>query len=251
MHRAGAVLALLVLAGVPDAANAKIIGADDRRPEPDFDAVGRLVCIEEATGRRVQSTMTLVGDRKTVIGVGHFGQGSVAGAAGSLPLSSCTFELYGRFRARMFSSRIATVVDARYTFNPTPNVRTADWTILRLAEAAPDFIQPVKLAPIGLDRLTAAKGLFMVAYHRDLLPGARVRSPDCDPRALKGEASAFRHSCDTDLESSGGLIFRMGPNGPRGVAMNFAQSSDNYNYGKLLDPEMVRQLPKGSVDPAG
>lgn len=239
----------------PASGAARTIGPDDRIVLPaartaDFSAVGKMICIDPATRVRVQTTMTLVGDRRTVIGAGHFRRATVEGRIQMIALEHCRFVLYGENLEARFASGIARVV-ARGAQQPSrPDISRPDWAVLALAAEAPPSVRPVVIAPMDKRTLTRLDYVFMVAHHLNspFPTEAKIYSPNCRPSTLVRQQSSFMHLCDTARGSSGGLLFNDGPHGLRAVGMNIAESSQNRNYGQLFQPEALRALPASAVD---
>jgi len=249
--------ALLSLCMQPAPGMARTIGPDDRIVLPaaraaDFSAVGKMICIDPATRVRVQTTMTLVGDRRTVIGAGHFRRATVDGRVQMIALEHCRFVLYGEKLETRFASGIARVVATGAQQPSRPDISRPDWAVLALAADAPPSVRPMVIAPMDKRALSRLDNVFMVAHHLNspFPTEAKIYSPNCKPNALVRQQSSFMHLCDTGRGSSGGLLFNDGPHGLRAVGINIAESSENRNYGQLFQPEALRALPASAVDVA-
>jgi V8-like Glu-specific endopeptidase len=237
-------------------AMARIVGADDRSAvaadaEAQFSAVGRLVCRDPVSGNRFASTATLVGNRSTVLTAGHFATVTVQGARIEIPTEYCAFELRSAEGARFYGSLIAPGPVARFHAREQPNPLTPDWAILKLRTPAPDVIAPILLKPIKAEELRRRADSFMVSYHSvpDRLALKKRYSPSCKPAPIAGSPLVFRHSCDTESGSSGGLIYVQTEKGPRAIGMNHGSATErNWNYAQIIGGELVRNLPSEALD---
>lgn len=247
-------LAAASLASVPAAA--RIVGADERAPLPlgldaAFSGVGRLVCRDPQTGNRFSTTATLVGNRSTLLAAGHFGHVPEGGRDGAIAPEYCAFELRSRDGKRFFASLLAPRPIARFSRRSAPDPSTPDWAVIRLATPAPASAAPVLVRPTGLRDIAAKGGVFMIGYHSspEGLAGRKRISPGCMPSPILSEPLLFRHSCDTEPGSSGGLLFVMKPDGPRAIAINHGSATDrDWNYAQPIGSEIARHLPKEAID---
>lgn len=246
---------LMICAAVGAPAPARVIGADERialpaRLETQFSGVGRLVCRDPRSGDSFATTATLVGDRSTILAAGHFGHAESRGRDLDIPVDYCAFELRSPEGRRTFGSLIQPLPVARFSASATPDPRTPDWAVLKLRTQAPASASPVIVQPITSRDLARQPDIFMVSYHSSPAALARTKrySPQCRPSPLPHSPLVFRHGCDTAPGSSGGLLFVMAPGGPRAVGMNHGSSSDDgWNYGQVISRDMVRNLPRGSL----
>jgi hypothetical protein len=93
----------------------------------------------------------------------------------------------------------------------------------------------------------------MVSYHSvpDQMALRKRYSPSCKPAPISGSTLVFRHSCDTESGSSGGLIYVQTEKGPRAVGMNHGSATDrNWNYAQIIGGELARNLPAEALDGA-
>jgi V8-like Glu-specific endopeptidase len=251
---AGAALASIVQ--VP--ALARIVGADERSAlaadlETQLSGVGRIVCRDPASGNRFASTATLVGNRSTLLTTGHFATVSVAGSKVVIPTEYCAFELRSADGARFYGSLIAPNPVARFRDREQPDPLTPDWAIVKLRTPAPDSVSPVLLKPIKAEALSRRTDTFMVGYHSvpNEMALRKRYSPSCSPTPVAGSPLVFRHSCDTESGSSGGLIYVRTEKGPRAVGMNHGSATErNWNYGQIIGGELARNLPAEALDEA-
>jgi hypothetical protein len=252
----GAGAALASLAQVPAAA--RIVGPDERSAlaaglESELSGVGRLVCRDPASGKRFASTATLVGNRSTLLTTGHFATVAIEGAKVVIPTDYCAFELRTAEGSRFYGSPIAPHPVARFRAREQPDPLTPDWAIVKLRTPAPASVAPVLLKPIKADELRRRTDSFMVSYHSlpDEMALRKRFSPSCKPAPVSGSPLVFRHSCDTEPGSSGGLIFVSTDKGPRAIGMNHGSATDReWNYGQLIGAELARNLPAEALDAA-
>jgi hypothetical protein len=250
-------LCAVIASSMHASAPARIVGADDRSPLParleaPFSGVGRLVCRDPESGNRFATTATLVGNRSTVVAVGHFGRVQMPGRSIVIAAEYCAFELRSGDGKRLFGSLLASPPVARFSARAEPDPRTPDWAILKLQTPAPEAVSPVIVRPTKAGDL-GRPDVFMVSYHS--MPEALARtkrySPACKPAPVRGEPLVFRHSCDTESGSSGGLLYIMTAAGPRAVGINHGSATDrNWNYGQIISKEMVGHLPEEGVEAA-
>ena len=246
---------MAALAAVHPAA-ARVVGADQRVPLPasleaHFSGVGRLVCRDPDTGNRFSTTATLVGNRSTVLAAGHFGHVERGGRQSAIAPEYCAFELRSSDGTRYFGSLLAPQPVARFSQSREPDPSTPDWAIIKLREAAPASAAPVVVRAAGARDMSAR--VFMVSYHSS--PDAQARqkrySPECTPSPVAGKPLLFRHRCDTESGSSGGLLFVMTAAGPRAVAINHGSATErDWNYAQAIGSEIVRHLPEEGVEAA-
>ena len=93
----------------------------------------------------------------------------------------------------------------------------------------------------------------MVSYHSspDHMALRKRYSPSCRPAVVAGSPLVFRHSCDTESGSSGGLIFLATDKGPRAIGMNHGSATDrSWNYGQIISLEMANNLPAEALERA-
>jgi V8-like Glu-specific endopeptidase len=244
---------LLLLAQVP--ASARIVGTDERRQlsaelEGRFSGVGRLVCRDPASGNRFASTATLVGNRSTLLTTGHFSNVSVGGSKVIIPVEYCAFELRSTDGVRFYGSLIQPNPVARFREREQPDPLTPDWAVLKLRTPAPASVSPLVLKPMSAGELKRGD-TFMVSYHSspEHMALRKRYSPSCRPAAVAGSPLVFRHSCDTESGSSGGLIFLSTDKGPRAIGMNHGSATDrSWNYGQIISIEMARNLPAEALE---
>jgi hypothetical protein len=249
-------LAASVALGVQVPAAARIVGADERSAlaadmEKQLSGVGRIVCRDPASGRRFASTATLVGNRSTLLTTGHFATVAVNGAKVVIPTEYCGFELRSAEGERFYGSLIAPDPVARFQAREQPDPLTPDWAIVKLRSPAPESVMPVLLRPLKPGELSRRKDTFLVSYHSvpDHLALRKRFSPSCKPSPVAGSALVFRHSCDTESGSSGGLIYMRTGDGLRAVGMNHGSATDrNWNYGQIIGGELARSLPADALD---
>jgi V8-like Glu-specific endopeptidase len=245
---AGAALASL--------AQARVVGADDRTAlaanlETQLSGVGRLVCRDPASGKRFSSTATLVGNRSTLLTTGHFATVAIDGAKVVIPTDYCAFELRSAEGSRFYGSMIAPNPVARFRPRELPDPMTPDWAIVKLRDPAPASVAPVILKAVKADELRRRADSFLVSYHSlpDEMALRKRYSPSCRPVAVAGSALVFRHSCDTESGSSGGLIFVSTDKGPRAIGMNHGSATDReWNYAQIIGGELARNLPVEALD---
>jgi hypothetical protein len=251
-----ALCALASLAAVP--ALARIVGPDDRaalppRLEASFSGVGRLVCRDPESGERFSTTATLVGNRSTLVAAGHYGRVQMPGRSTVIAIEYCAFELRSVDGRRVFGSLVAPQPVARFSARAQPDPLTPDWAILKLQNAAPLSVSPIVVRPMKAADLTRRLDVFMVSYHSrpEVLARTKRYSPQCRPMPVRGEPLVFRHSCDTESGSSGGLLYIMTRAGPRAVGINHGSATDrDWNYGQVISSDMIGHLPREGVDAA-
>jgi hypothetical protein len=250
-------IALCVLASVAHfPALARIVGADDRRllPPPleaPFSGVGRLVCRDPVSGERFSTTATLVGDRSTLVAAGHYGRVQMPGRSTVIAIEYCAFELRSVDGKRVFGSLVAPQPVTRFSARAEPDPLTPDWAILKLRTAAPLSVSPIIVRPMEASKLARRSDVFMVSYHSrpEALARTKRYSPACKPLPVRGQPLVFRHSCDTESGSSGGLLYIMTPAGPRAIGINHGSATErNWNYGQVISSEMIGHLPAEGVD---
>jgi len=247
---------LLLVLALAWPGHARVIGEENRSRLSDanqrlFAGVGKLICVDRRSRIRGTSTATLVGNRRTVLAVGHFRRIFVDGTLTVLPLGRCRFDLFAPDRRRIFSSPLASVSAARppEAYGRT-GTGTADWAVIRLARAVPERIPPIRLRVATYDRLAALTGVFMVAYHDspNIPDNEKVHAPDCAPRPVGSRV--FAHRCDTSPGASGGLLFVETSRGPRAIGMNNADGvTEDDNFGQLFTDDLMAALPRDAVDP--
>lgn len=255
----GSRILLAVLAGMSAAsASARVIGEESRSRLDDanqarFSGVGRVTCVDRRGGVRGYSTATVVGDRRTALGVGHFRRLMIGGVLADVPLEQCRFDLFGADRRRIFSSPIEAV---RSALPPRVYRRSSygmpDWSVFRLSRSVPASVRPISLRVLPAGALNAAEGAFMVAYHDSAnIPAAeKVYAPDCRPRQVAGHPTLFEHECDTSPGASGGLLFAAGPQGPVAIGMHTAEgAAQALNLGQIFSRELIGALPTAAVEP--
>ncbi|MDP8912087.1 MAG: hypothetical protein M3N39_00755 [Pseudomonadota bacterium] len=256
---ASRLIALCVLASVAHLpAIARIVGADDRAALPPlleapFSGVGRLVCRDPESGERFSTTATLVGNRSTLVAAGHYGRVQMPGRSTVIAIEYCAFELRSVDGRRVFGSLVAPQPVARFSARAQPDPLTPDWAILKLRTPAPLSVSPIIVRPTRAGDLTRRSDVFMVSYHSQPEALARTKrySPGCKPLPVRGEPLVFRHSCDTESGSSGGLLYIMTPAGPRAVGINHGSATDrDWNYGQVISRDMIGHLPEEGVDAA-
>ena len=256
---ASRLIALSVLASVAAVpALARIVGSDDRAALPPsleapFAGVGRLVCRDPESGERFSTTATLVGNRSTLVAAGHYGRVQMAGRSKVIAVEYCAFELRSVDGKRIFGSLVAPQPVARFSARAEPDPLTPDWAILKLLTAAPPSVSPIIVRPVKTADLSRRSDIFMVSYHSSPEALARTKrySPACKPLPVRGEPLVFRHSCDTESGSSGGLLFIMTGAGPRAVGINHGSATDrDWNYGQVISSDMIGHLPQEGVDAA-
>jgi V8-like Glu-specific endopeptidase len=248
--------ALASLPHVPVAA--RVVGLDERRAlaaglETEYSGVGRLVCRDPASGKRFASTATLVGNRSTLLTTGHFATVAIRGSRVVIPTDYCAFELRTADGSRFYGSLIAPNPVARFRAREQPGPLTPDWAIVKLRTPAPAWVAPVLLKPIEAKELGRRADSFMVSYHSvpDAMALRKRYSPSCRPAAIAGSPLVFRHSCDTEPGSSGGLIFVSTARGPRAIGMNHGSATNKeWNYGQLIGAELARNLPAEALEAA-
>jgi hypothetical protein len=249
-------LALGIAAVAASPASARVVGADERGPLPagleaQFSGVGRLVCRDPETGNRFSTTATLVGNRSTVLAAGHFGHVERGGRQSAIAPEYCAFELRSSDGKRFFGSLLAPQPVARFSQSREPDPSTPDWAIIKLRDAAPASAAPVVVRPARARDMSAR--VFMVSYHSspDALARQKRYSPDCTPSPVAGKPLLFRHRCDTESGSSGGLLFIMTGAGPRAVAINHGSATErDWNYAQAIGSEIARHLPEEGVEAA-
>lgn len=230
-------------------ARAEVIGEDDRTFLPrsraqTYSGVGQVICTSPS-GKTSATTMTLVGDRSTVIGVGHYRR-DLANEQ-SFALDDCQFVLVDRggtivFQSSFIGERLAADAN-RYLENL---VEVPDWSVLKLETNAPPWAQPVRLHPLTPSALEAQSHVFAVAFHS---AGRRYKlkklwSPGCVPQSVAGHPYVFLHSCDVSPGSSGGLIFSAdAPAVAIGMINGFSHRFEK-NYGHSFSAELIQQLGK-------
>lgn len=237
---------------------ARIVGADDRVALPPpleapFSGVGRLVCRDPGSGERFSTTATLVGNRSTLVAAGHYGQVQMPGRSTVIPVEYCAFELRSLEGRRVFGSLVAPQPVARFSARAQPDPLTPDWAVLKLQTPAPLSVSPIIVRPTTAGHLTRRSDVFMVSYHSRPEAFAKTKrySPACKPLPVRGEPLVFRHSCDTESGSSGGLLYIMTAAGPRAVGINHGSATDrDWNYGQVISSEMIGHLPEEGVDAA-
>ncbi len=242
---------------LPSAAQAlEVIGPENRSRLTDrgleaFLGVGRLICVDPVTGHRTFTTATLVGNRQTIIGVGHFGRSETAAGVRTVSTDHCLFRLYDRHGEPMFESAVIQQRAARPAEDYVPaHSDTPDWVILSLARRAPAAVTPLRLAPVSVRALGRLPGVFMIGHHAapHIPINDRVFSPDCAPRPFPRSALLFRHSCDTSAGSSGSLLYLETPAGPRAVGINYAYEGEGgLNLGQIFPRDLVAALPPGAI----
>ncbi|MBX7497005.1 hypothetical protein K3172_14175 [Qipengyuania sp. 6B39] len=125
-------LALAGPAGVPAHA----------QDEPRLAPVGQLVC--RGSGWTLETVATLVGDRSTLVGVGHFGTLKKPRGPIHIPAEKCHFTLFDDEGHPAFTSRLR----VRRIGGPA-GARSAsfavDWAIFDLATPAPETALPARL----------------------------------------------------------------------------------------------------------
>ena len=256
---ASRLIALCVFASVAQLpAPARIVGADDRAALPPpleapFSGVGRLVCRDPGSGERFSTTATLVGNRSTLVAAGHFARVQMPGRSAIIAIEYCAFELRSADGRRVFGSLVAPQPVARFSARSQPDPLTPDWAILKLRTPAPLSVSPIIVRPIKAGDLTRRSNVFMVGYHSrpEALARTKRYSPACKPLPVRGEPLVFRHSCDTESGSSGGLLYIMTPVGPRAVGINHGSATDReWNYGQVISSDMIGHLPEAGVDAA-
>jgi V8-like Glu-specific endopeptidase len=256
---ASRLIAIGVLASLaPVTALARIVGADDRtalpnRLEAPLSGVGRLVCRDPESGERFSTTATLVGNRSTLLAAGHYGRVQMPGRSSMISIEYCAFELRSADGRRLFGSLVTPQSVARFSARAQPDPLTPDWAILKLRTAAPAFVSPILMRPIAAGDLSRRSNVFMVSYHSRPEALARLKrySPACKPLPVSGEPLVFRHSCDTEAGSSGGLLYINPAAGPRAVGINHGSATDReWNYGQVISSDMIGHLPKEGVDAA-
>jgi V8-like Glu-specific endopeptidase len=239
-------------------AAARIVGPDERTAlaadlETQLSGVGRLVCRDPASGKRFASTATVVGNRSTLLTTGHFATVTVNGAKVVIPTDYCAFELRSAEGTRFYGSLIAPDPVARFRPREQPDPLTPDWAIVKLRSPVPVEVAPVLLRPINAKELSGRPDSFMVSYHSapDHLALRKRYSPSCKPAPVQGSSLVFRHSCDTESGSSGGLIYVRTGRGPRAIGMNHGSATDrNWNYGQMIGEDLARNLPAEAFDAA-
>ena len=237
---------------------ARIVGADDRAALPPplevpFSGVGRLVCRDPGSGERFSTTATVVGDRSTLVAAGHYGRVQTPGRSTFIAIEYCAFELRSADGKRVFGSLVAPQPVARFSARAEPDPLTPDWAILKLRTPAPSSVSPIIVRPTEAVDLTRRSDIFMVSYHSrpEALARTKLYSPACRPLPVRGEPLVFRHSCDTESGSSGGLLYIMTRAGPRAVGINHGSATDrNWNYGQVISSDMIGHLPEEGVDAA-
>ena len=234
-------------------ASARIVGGNNRAPLPTeleapFSGVGRIVCRDPASGNRFSSTATLVGDRSTLLAVGHFRRTQSPDYKAVIPIDYCAFELRSADGTRLFGSMLAPHPVARFSPREQPSPLTPDWAILKLRTPAPESVLPARVQPMKADELARRSDAFLVGYHSfpEEAANRKQHSPQCKPLAVRDAPLVFSHSCDTELGSSGGLVYVNTPQGPRAVGMNHGSAIER-NYGQIIGGELLRHLPKEAV----
>ncbi|QKG72426.1 trypsin-like serine peptidase [Erythrobacter mangrovi] len=174
-----------------------------RIAEPDLDparAIGRIVC--QQAKHRFVSTAVLVRDTRTLLAAGHFNSDDLA--ARHLPISSCRFEHRSASGTRFASA--FTLVETGGGPMERRLTPATDWAVLRLAEPAPRFMQPV--TRISDPEEAVASPLEMAAYDDPGRYGSAVSLEAC--KGWRGDARSvvMRHSCRTRPGQSGSPIFR-------------------------------------------
>lgn len=94
-------------------------------------------------------------------------------------------------------------------------------------------------------------GAFMISYHSSPEDLARTKrySPGCRLFPAPKADLVFRHTCDTESGSSGGLLYIMTAGGPRAVGINHGSATDRgWNYGQVITREIARHLPGEAID---
>jgi V8-like Glu-specific endopeptidase len=251
-----AIGALASLAQVPAAA--RIVGPDDRSAlaaglETELSGVGRLICRDPGSGNRFASTATLVGNRSTVLTTGHFASVSINGIKVVIPTDYCAFELRSADGIRFYASPIVPNPISRFRAQEQPDPLTPDWAIVKLRTEAPDWVTPVLLKPLKAEELRRSANSFLVGYHSvpEAMALRKRYSPSCRPTPIAGSLLVFRHSCDTESGSSGGLIYMSTDKGPRAIGMNHGSATErNWNYGQMIGGELARNLPVEAFDRA-
>ena len=252
-------IALCVLASAaPFPGFARIVGADDRAALPPlleapFSGVGRLVCRDPGSGERFSTTATLVGNRSTLVAAGHYGRVQMPGRSTVIAIEYCAFELRSGDGRRVFGSLVAPQPVARFSARAEPDPLTPDWAVLKLRTPAPLSVSPIIVRPTRARDLTRRSDVFMVSYHSrpEALARTKLYSPACKPSPVQDEPLVFRHSCDTESGSSGGLLYIMTAAGPRAIGINHGSATDrDWNYGQLISRDMIGHLPQEGIDAA-
>ncbi len=215
--------------------------------------MGRLVCRDPGSGERFSTTATLVGNRSTLVAAGHYGRVQTPGRSTVIAVEYCAFELRSTDGRRVFGSLVAPQLVARFSARAQPDPLTPDWAILKLRDPAPPSVSPIIMRPMRAGDLTRRTDIFMVSYHSrpEALARTKLHSPACKPMPVRGEPLVFRHSCDTESGSSGGLLYIMTPAGPRAVGINHGSATDrDWNYGQVISKDMIGHLPEEGVDAA-
>lgn len=233
----------------------KQIGEENRKPLNDqghaaFAGVGRVVC-KVPGAPDFTSTATIVGNRRTVVGSGHFRSPEWRGTP--VPLDDCLYELYDSSGRTTFSSKI------RRENTPAPaeeylrfSTSREDWSVLTLEKEVPSSVPIMPIAGVSLRDLDRSD-VFLVGFHTDprVSPRRKFVSPNCRPRLYSSRQTvrSFSHTCDTSPGASGSLLYIQTAQGPVAVAIHQGEASDgnDFNFGQIFRPSMIAAIPGASA----
>lgn len=164
-------------------------------------SVGQITC--RNAGFSLQSTATLIEDSRTLLTVAHFNWHD----GEEISPSDCRFRLFDVGGERVFASdfEIAKVGGSRFDVRTS---RATDWAILRLADAAPASVEPLRLYS---GRNLSAREAALVGFFASASEPGSTRARHCRVRWFEQSSAVLRHDCATAPGTSGSpLVVRKG-----------------------------------------
>lgn len=240
-------LVLVLMPGPKDLTpvHAKIVGRDDRVPlgharRSLYDGVGQVLCIDQGTV--VSTTMTVVGNRRTIVGAGHYRQR--ASDMSLIPSNACRFRLVSKDGGETFTSSFEELAAERSNQRA---VAEADWAVLRLSADVPRGVRPLELSVLASEDVEAQSAAFSIGFHgAGEKKGGKLLSPACRPRKVANHPFVFIHSCDALPGSSGALLFSASnPRTGIGIINGFSRLLGE-NYGHTIPAAMIAEVDRVS-----
>ena len=209
-----------------------------------FTGVGRMWCADRANDGIIPSIMTVVGDRRTVVGAGHFLQASAIKDGKPRLLSSnvdsCTFQLFNYEGDVIFSSGIESLITGEKEIDVyrTSSFFHHDWAVVTLAQEVPAYVKPIRIHPVDHESVDTIQGALLVSVSKSP-PYWHMVSEHCSVEAgsvaTMFQYHIFRHNCNTEPGDSGALIITVRDGEPWAIGIHNGAIPDyNENFGQFF-----------------
>lgn len=205
-----------------------------------FAGIGMVTCHRPGGPYRTQ--MTVVGDRSTIVGAGHF-----LGETGEP--TACIFELFRADGTPFFSSSLASATTAlpKEAYSKVRPSHLMDWAVARLVTPVPQEIEPIRVARARPSDLAGARNVFLIITRRNPYTGTVTKEVTShlalNPVSFSDEH--FTHDGNTLPTNSGALILVVKENRPVSFGFHVGALDDaNLNLAQFFVPAQLALIPE-------